>query len=118
MDRDSFDVVNGKSMPREKRFQRGQAEVKNVFVINRIELVLLDEIHRVREFENNPPVWLQQSPQPGNKIVRARRVSKNVVAQDQIRLPSPSSEFLRKFFAEKFHHRLDPRLLRHLRNVR
>ena len=56
VDGQAFDVENFQSMPREQRLQRDEAEIKNVFVINRVELRLLDEIHAVGKFQDDAPV--------------------------------------------------------------
>ena len=55
MNRHPLDVEDGQSMPPEQRRQSGQAEIEHVFMVNRVELALLDEIGRIWEFQDDPP---------------------------------------------------------------
>ena len=48
-----FDVEDRQAVPLEQRLQRRKAEVKNVLVVNRVELVLLDELCRVGKLKDD-----------------------------------------------------------------
>ena len=82
----AFDMKDRQAMPLEKRLERCQAEVKNVLVINRIELRLFDKISRIGELENDSSFGLQQSPQACDEIVRVGRVRQDVVPENEIRV--------------------------------
>ena len=53
------------------------------------------------------PSWLEQAAQPGDEIVRVRCVGENVVAEDQVGLPSGRRELLREFVAEELDERFN-----------
>src|SRR5579883_1870721 len=101
-------MENFQSVTLKQRLQRGQAEIENMLMVDRVEFRFLDEIQRVRKFQNDASAGFEQRFQARDKIVRVRRVRENIVAQDQIGLPSRGREFARGFGPKKFFESLDP----------
>ncbi len=60
MDRQAFDAENRQAVPREQRLQRREREIKNMFVVNRVKLVVLDELDAVGKFQNDAAVRFEQ----------------------------------------------------------
>src|SRR5438045_2284463 len=87
-------MKNLQPVPFEQRFERGQAEIKNMLVVNRVELALLDKIGGVRELKDDSALRLEQRAQTRNKIIRVWRMSKNIVAQDQVCSATFCGQFL------------------------
>src|SRR5437016_6204327 len=110
-------MKNRKAMALEQRLQRRQTEVKNVLMINGIELAVFDEIRRVGKFQDDTAMRLEQSAKSANEIIGIRRVGKDIVAEDQIRLPVRCNQSLRDRFSKKFHEGLDAFRFRNFRDI-
>ena len=94
-------------MTLEQRLERGEAEVKNVLVVDRVELATLDEIAGVGKFEDYAPAGLEQGFQAGDEVVRVWHMGEDVIAEDQVGLTFLASEILCKIVPEKFYKRFD-----------
>ena len=80
-----FDVVQVQSMPPEQRREPVQRVVEQVFMVNRIELTMLDHIQSVSEFEDRDAGRLQKARKPGDKIIDVVYMSDHVVRDYDIR---------------------------------
>ena len=52
-------MEDGEAVTGEQGLKGSQAEIEHVFVIDGVEFGVLDKIHRIREFEDNPAFWFQ-----------------------------------------------------------
>src|SRR5882724_3067524 len=79
-----------------------------MLVINGIELDFFNEIDGVRKFQNNAPAGFQERAQARDKIVRVWRMSKDIVAKNNIRFAAGSRQVQRKIVSKKFDYCFNP----------
>jgi hypothetical protein len=102
-----FHLKNLELMFGEERLERGQGEIINVLVINGVELVFLNQIDRVREFEDDASARLEQDAESFDEIVYVGGVGENVVAEDQIRWFARGPELLSQRLTEEIDYSFD-----------
>ena len=67
---------------------RGQErEVREVLVVDRVELVALDQAQQVRHLDRRDPLRRQHDRDPADEVVQIRHVSHHVVGDEQVRGP-------------------------------
>ena len=79
---------------------------------------MLNELDAVGKFQCDAAVRLEQFIQPGHEVVRVRRVSENIVAENEVGLPVFTRKFRGDAAAKKFFQSLNPFFARHFRDVR
>ncbi len=53
VDQQAFDAENRQTVPREQWLQRREREIKNVLMVDCVELVVLDELDAVGKFQRD-----------------------------------------------------------------
>ena len=112
-------VMNGvirASALRETALNR-QLPGSDISMINGVELVVLDELHQVRDLHRDRAVRRQQLFHSGHKVVEIGDVSQNVVADQEIGGPAPASEVHGDGSAEELDVRGDATGFGNLRHV-
>jgi hypothetical protein len=96
----------------------GQArEVLEVLVVDRVELVVLDEPQQVRHLDRHHAVVGQQDLEAGDEVVEVRHVRHHVVGGDQVGALALGDEVAGRLAPEEADERLDSELLCHLGDV-
>ena len=96
----------------------GQAgEVLEVLVIDRVELVVLDQPQQVRHLDRHHAVVGQQDLEAGDEVVEVRHVRHHVVGGDQVGALALVDEIASRLAAEESDERVDPEILRDLGDV-
>ena len=88
-----------------------------MLVIDRVELVFVDQPLEVRKLERDHPVRRQQMRHARSEVVEIRDLRQHIVADDEIGLPSLGHKALRKLQAEEFDKRRNILLARDFRHV-
>ena len=86
--RDLLDVEHLETVPGEDGGDGMEREVREVLVIDGVELVLVDEPQHVGELERDHPVWSQDQGHAGDEVVDIRNLSQHVVAEQEVGPPS------------------------------
>src|SRR6185295_13405768 len=88
--------------------RRGEKrEIRKVFVIDRVELVLFHQPHEVGELNRNYPTGSQQYLEASDKVVQIGHLRQHVISRNHIRLLTIGGKFMREFLAKKFDDRLN-----------
>ena len=88
MDRKPLDIIQVETVPLKKRGQPMKCVIKKMFVVNRIELAVLDHIESISELENGGASWLQKARKAGNEIVNVVDMRDHVVRYYDIGEPA------------------------------
>src|SRR5881296_4629866 len=86
MRRQLFYVKQRESMGGEHRLRAEKREVGKMLMVNRVELVLLDEPHEVREFDGDGAKRLQQDLEAGDEVIEVVHLGEDVFPQQEIGL--------------------------------
>ena len=70
-------------------------------MVDRIELVFLDQTLQMRKFECYDTFWLQKQANAGHEVVEIGNLRQHVVADDQIRLHAASDKVVCETRAEE-----------------
>ena len=118
MNREPFDFDDLQVVSPEKAVERGQREVAEVLVIDRVELDVIDQLLEVRSFDDDDAVRFQNRLETRDDSVQIGDVGENVVGVNDICPFTVSRELLGEITAEEFADRADPFFgLRHARDV-
>ena len=60
MNRDTFNMLNDEAVSGKKMVECCQRKVAEMFVVNGIELTIVDHVFDIRRFDDGDPVVLQQ----------------------------------------------------------
>ena len=85
--RQFLDVEHVEPVAREDPLDAEQRVVHEVLVVDRVELVALDQPGKMRDLDREDAGRRQEERQPGAEVVEIRDVGKDVVGHDQIGLP-------------------------------
>jgi len=102
----------------ENGFNGDEGEVREVFVIDRVELVLAHQPQQVGEFEGNHAVRFEQRAHATDKIVEIGHLGEHIVAGDEVGAPLFGDNPLCLGAAEKSDPSPDSLLNRHRGDVR
>src|SRR3990172_401964 len=97
-------------MSREDLFDGDEGEVREVLMINRIELVLIHQPHQMWKLHGNDAVGLEQDLHPAHEIVQPRYVGQHVVAHQEIGSYAFGYEFTSRLLSEELDNGGDPSL--------
>src|SRR5580765_8566425 len=86
-------------------------------MIDRVELILLNQTEQMRKFHSDDSVRLKHEFQATHEIVEIRNVCKDIVADEQIRAHICSYELLRRFATKELDQGRDAFQLRHARHI-
>src|SRR5579871_86079 len=95
-----------------------QREIRKMFVVDRVELLLLDETEQMRELERCRAMWFEQKLKTADKVVQVGHVRKHVVGGHQVGRFPGSAEPARRLGAEKRDFGGNALVMRHLGDVR
>ncbi len=84
---------------------RQQREIREMLVIDGVELVLLDQVGEMRKLQRNDAFGLQQQLQATNKVIEIRHLRQNIVTDQEVGLASCTDQFGGKRRAEEIHAR-------------
>src|SRR5215813_5482159 len=88
MRRQFLDVHHGETVPGEYSADDSEGEVRKVFVVDRVELVMLDESEQVRKLHGHQTVSLEHLLEAAHKTVEVRHMGEDVVGDQQIGSPA------------------------------
>src|SRR4051812_44378533 len=92
-----LDVEYGEAVCPEYLLHRRERQVREVLVVDGIELVFGEQPQKMRKFERRDAVRLQHIGKPGDKAVDVGHVRQNVIGGHQVSLLAlgrqPSSDF-------------------------
>ncbi len=87
-------------MTRGHGIDRDQREVREVLVIDRVELVLVDELLEMRKLEGDDALRRANAP-CGNEVVKVWHLRQHVVADDQVGALAFRGQTLRRAQVQK-----------------
>src|SRR5919197_5756325 len=87
-------------MRSEDAFHGRKGEIREMLVIDGVELLLFDEAKEVRKLEGRRPAGRKERGDSGNKIIQVGNVSEDVVRNEEICAPA-TREFPSGSFAEE-----------------
>ena len=85
-----------------------KGKIGKMLVVNRVELILLDQFHEMRELEGRHTLRLQQGSKARREIVDIRHVGQYIVGGHQIRLLALARKPVGQADAKKLFDGLDP----------
>ena len=91
---------------------REQRKVREMLMVNRVELILVHQAHEMGYFNSHDAVWLEQQRNSLHEIIDIVDLCEDVVADDQIGLPAFMLEPLRAVGPEELHQSRHAPLLR------
>ena len=94
-----------------------EREVREVLVVDRVELIALHEPQQVRDLDGHDPAGRQQGLHAAHEVVQVRHVGHHVVRHQQVGAPSLRRQPAGQVATEELHHGLDSALARRLRDV-
>ena len=97
-----FDIKHLKAVSGREAIDRHQRKIREMLVIDRVELVFVDQPLEVGKLERNHPVWSQKMRHSRGEVVEVRDLRQDIVADDEIGLPPLGCESLRELQAEEF----------------
>src|ERR671918_2271025 len=101
MDGQSTNPVERKTMPTEEDVECGQREVAEVFMVDRVELEVIDEIAKVRHLDLSDAVIREDRRDTLHEPVQVRNVCEHVVRDEDVRALSVSPQGSSKLRAEE-----------------
>src|SRR5919198_2003709 len=115
--RDLVDIEDRQMVRREDPLGRNEREVREVLVVDGVELVLAHELKKVRELDRDDAAWLEDDAQPLDKIIEIWNLSENVRAADEVGLSPCRAQLESRFLAEELDECRYPLRHSHPRNV-
>jgi hypothetical protein len=112
-----LDVEDTEAMGGEDAARGREREVREVLVVDRVELVLFHEAREVRELHRDDAVGLQQLLDPGHEVVEVGHLGQHVVPDHEIGADAVTHELVRELDGEELGEGLDPALDRVLGDV-
>ena len=79
-----FNVNNRQPVLLKQSSQRSQREVAKMFVIDRIEFDMIQQIFEIRSLDNDDAVRLQHRSKPGDDSVEIGDVRQDVIGVDDV----------------------------------
>jgi hypothetical protein len=112
--RQRLDVPHRQALGREDALHRAQRQVREVLVIDRVELRLLHQAQQVRELDRDRARRRQRLAQATDEVVDVGHVGQHVVAEDQVGPGAARRRSGGRSRAEELDDRLDALGLRRL----
>ena len=91
-----LDVEDAQAVGGEDAARGGEREVREVLVVDGVELVLFDEAREVRELHRDDAVGLQQLLDPGHEVVEVGHLGQHVVADHEVGADAVADELVRE----------------------
>ena len=96
-----FDIDHREAVPVENGLDRPEREVREVLVVDRVELVLRQQPHEMRHLDRQQAVRCKQLRQSSDEVVDVRDLREGVVAGNQIGLAALALELVGKVTSEE-----------------
>src|SRR5262249_13841371 len=96
-----LDVENPEPMLARQPVNGDHRKIREMLVVNGIELIVFDEPLKVRKLQSDHAVGGQQVRHSGGEIIEIRHLCQNVVADHQVCAPSLGDKLLREPQAEE-----------------
>src|SRR5579872_4165320 len=93
-------------------------EIRKMFMIDRVELLLLDEVKQMWKFQRRSAGRFEQKLKTADEVVQVGHVRKHVVGDHQVGRFSGRAQPARRLDPEKCHFGGNSLALRRLRDVR
>ena len=116
--RQPFDVANRQSMRLQQPHERRHGEVREVLVVDRVELEPVDEVAEVRHLDADATVCSGEDSQRADESVRIGNVREDVVRDDEVGLSAPGHDPSCEVHVEELRNRLDAARASDLGDVR
>ena len=84
MDWDAFHIRDDQPMSAKAPIESSEREITKVFVIDRVELTMIEHILDVGCLNDGNPRRLQDGPNPFDKPIQIRYVGQNIVCMENI----------------------------------
>ncbi len=97
-------VEHGQAVERKDRLDAEEREVGEVLVIDRVELIVVEELHQMGELERTGPRRLEDDGDAGDERVQIGHLREHVVAQHHVRDSSGGAKLACGSFVEERHH--------------
>src|SRR5205085_521056 len=101
MGRQLLNVVHIETVSRKNSFDRIKREVREVLVIDLIELIPVDGPQQMGKLDCHNAVLTEQEFQTSDEVVQVGYLGEDIVGQYQVRLPAGRRELARNVSAEK-----------------
>jgi len=111
------DVEDGEAVAGEQLLGRPQREVRVVLVIDRVELVALDQPLEMRELDGDDAIVGKQRRHSGDEGIEIGDLRKDILAREQVGLNAVGPQLLGELLVEELGQRVDALCLRDLGNV-
>ena len=102
-----LDIDQLQPVPRCHRVDRDQREIREMLVIDRVELVFLDQFFEVGEFQGHDAFRLQKAGDSGDEIIEIGNLGQDVVARNEIGAAPFGDELFGEADAEEVDNGLD-----------
>src|SRR5690348_9492393 len=102
MRRQFLDVHHGETVSGKYSADDSEGEVRQVFVVDRVELVMLDESEQVGKLYGHQPVSLKHLLEAAHKSVEVRHMGEDVVGDQEIGSPAGFREATGRRFSKEF----------------
>ena len=89
-----------------------------MLMIDRVKLHPFHQAQKVREFNREHALWLQQYLEATDEVVQLRHVREDIVCNDQVRAEPLPDQFPGQSTSEELVDGRDAGILRHLRDIR
>ena len=99
--RQLLDVEELEPVLREETLDRAERQVREVLVVDGVELAPLDQLQKMVELEGQDAVVRHESPEPAREAVQVGRVGEDVVRDDEIGAPVLTGDPLADLGAEE-----------------
>ena len=86
---------------RKNRVDRSERQVREVLVVDRVELTVFDQLHQVWKFKGRHAVRFEQVGKTCDEVVDIRHVRQDIVRDGQIGRAAGRRQSLRQFDAEE-----------------
>src|SRR5215475_12746199 len=84
MRRQLLDIDELQMMACRDGFDGGERKVRKMLMVDRVELISLDQALEVRELQRDHAVALEKQRHSGNKIIEIGNLGKDIVADDKV----------------------------------
>ena len=96
-----LDVDHRQTVPGQRLLRRQQREVREVLVVDGVELDLVHEVEQVGELDAQPPLRFEDQGEAGHEVVEIGDVGEDVVGHDEVGGAAPPDQVGRRLSTEE-----------------
>src|SRR5215469_352250 len=85
MDCKPLDLIQVEAVPLEERRESMQRVIEQMFMVDRVELAIFDQIQCVSELKNRDTGWFQKAFNTSDKIINLVHMSDHVISDHDVR---------------------------------